>query len=521
MTSFNPELFLSTLALIGAVIVISALLSGLVEKSGLPQVAVFLGLGAAIGPAGLNLIDVDLHSPILRVVGTLSLVLVLFTDALSLNLSEVRKHRFLSFLVLGPGTLFSAVLIALLSWWLLGVSPGAALILGAALASTDPVMLRGLLKRPGLNPAVRQALRLEGGMNDAVLLPIVLVGMTFLGHGHSPEASEWGRLGMDILVLSPAAGIIVGLAAVGMLELVRKRIGVRRDYESIYSLGVAFAAFAAAESVHGSGFLAAFAAGLTISAVDVELCDCFLEYGETTAEMALMFTFVLFGMSVIWKGVDIVGIGTLLFVGGVFIARPAAFIPALLPARLSWKNRALISWFGPRGLSSLLLVLLPVFAGLPQAESLVTLCCLVVLFSVVLHGLSPSLLVKPPRDSQPPRKLESPENTLSVSDFERDQVETVPGSGEPHQQCSLSGGECGAMPSAQEPIHPEYISIAEVRALETRPGQVVIVDARTERTYDDSDESIPGSVRVSPEHSVRTATQLSIPKGAVLAVLCA
>src|SRR6185437_7859022 len=236
MTSFNPELFLSTLALIGAVIVISALLSGLVEKSGLPQVAVFLGLGAAIGPAGLNLIDVDLHSPILRVVGTLSLVLVLFTDALSLNLSEVRKHRFLSFLVLGPGTLFSAVLIALLSWWLLGVSPGAALILGAALASTDPVMLRGLLKRPGLNPAVRQALRLEGGMNDAVLLPIVLVGMTFLGHGHSPEASEWGRLGMDILVLSPAAGIIVGLAAVGMLELVRKRIGVRRDYESIYSL---------------------------------------------------------------------------------------------------------------------------------------------------------------------------------------------------------------------------------------------------------------------------------------------
>ncbi|MGH9696155.1 MAG: cation:proton antiporter, partial [Bryobacteraceae bacterium] len=297
MASFNPELFLSTLALIGAVIVISALLSGLVEKSGLPQVAVFLGLGAAIGPAGLNLIDVDLHSPILRVVGTLSLVLVLFTDALALNLSEVRKHRFLSFLVLGPGTLFSAMLIALLSWWLLGLSPGAALILGAALASTDPVMLRGLLRRPGLDPAVRQALRLEGGMNDAVLLPIVLVGMAFLGNGHSPGASEWGRLGMDILVLSPAAGIIVGLAAVGMLELVRKRIGVRRDYESIYSLGVAFAAFAAAESVHGSGFLAAFAAGLTISAVDVELCDCFLEYGETTAEMALMFTFVLFGMS--------------------------------------------------------------------------------------------------------------------------------------------------------------------------------------------------------------------------------
>jgi hypothetical protein len=166
-------------------------------------------------------------------------------------------------------------------------------------------------------------------------------------------------------------------------------------------------------------------------------------------------------------------------------------------------------------------VLLPVFAGLPQAESLVTLCCLVVLFSVVLHGLSPSLLIKPPRASEPPRKVESPENTLPVSGSERDQVETVPLSTGNGQQCSLSGGECGAIPPAQEPSHPEYISIAEVRALETRPGQVVIIDARTERTYDDSDESIPGSLRVSPEHSVRTATQLGIPKGAVLAVLCA
>lgn len=518
MTSFNPELFLSTLALIGAVIVISALLSGLVERSGLPQVAVFLGLGAAIGPAGLNLIDVDLHSPILRVVGTLSLVLVLFTDALSLNLSEVRKQRFLSFLVLGPGTLFSAVLISLLSWWLLGLPLGAALILGAALASTDPVMLRGLLGRPGLDPAVRQALRLEGGMNDAVLLPMVLVGMTFLSHGHSPAASEWGRLGMDILVLSPAAGVIVGLAAVGMLELVRRRIGVRRDYESIYSLGVAFAAFAAAESVHGSGFLAAFAAGLTISAIDVELCDCFLEYGETTAEMALMFTFVLFGMSVIWKGLGIIGIGTLLFVGGVFLARPVAFIPALLPARVSWKDRALISWFGPRGLSSLLLVLLPVFAGSPQSEFLVTACCLVVLFSVLLHGLSPGLLIKPPRDPKPPRKVESPEAAPPIVALEREQMETIPGDGGPHESCAHS---CSIAPPIQELTNPEFISIPEVRALLARPDQVVIVDARTERTYNDSDESIPGSVRVSPEQSVRAATQLGIPKGAVLAVLCA
>ena len=65
---------------------------------------------------------------------------------------------------------------------------------------------------------------------------------------------------------------------------------------------MAFSAFAAAEAVHGSGFLAAFAAGLTIAALDVELCDCFIEYGGVTAEMLLLFTFVIFGSSLIWTG---------------------------------------------------------------------------------------------------------------------------------------------------------------------------------------------------------------------------
>ena len=484
----------------------------MVEKTGLPQVAVFLGLGACIGPAGLGLMNVDLHSPILRVVGTLSLVLVLFTDAVSLNLNDVRKNRLLSFLVVGPGTLLSAILIAVIAAWLLHLPAAAALILGAALASTDPVMLRALLKRPGLDAGLRQALRLEGGLNDAVLLPMVLVGMTLLRTGPAPAAAQWVHFALDVLLLSPAAGVIVGLGAVGMLELVRRRLSVRRDYESIYSLGVAFAAYAAAESIHGSGFLAAFAAGITVSALDVELCDCFLEYGETTAEMALMFTFVLFGMSVIWTGFGIAGGASILFVFATLLARPLAFIPALLPARLSWKNRALIAWFGPRGLSSLLLVLLPVFAGFPLSEHLLAICCLVVLFSVVLHGISPRILIHPPATH--------PESSVAPAVNLPQAVELIE---------SASGGETPE-PASRSPLvklatpdsgHSEYISIPEIEKLRALGDQVVIVDARTERTYEDSGETIRGSVRLPPEQAVGTAQQLALPKDAVLAVLCA
>jgi len=518
MTDFNPELFLSTLALIGAVIVLSALLSGFVERSGLPQVAVFLGLGAAIGPYGLGLINIDLHSPILRVVGTLSLVLVLFTDALSLNVREVRKHQKLSLLVLGPGTLFSAFIIAFFACWILHLPVGAALVLGAGLASTDPVMLRGLLGRPGLNPAVRQALRLEGGMNDAVLLPIVLVGMTILRGSHSLEPAQWAHLGMSILILSPAAGIVVALAAIGMLELVRKQIGVRRDYESIYSLGVAFAAFAAGESVQGSGFLAAFAAGLVISALDLELCDCFLEYGETTGEMALMFAFVLFGVSVIWKGLGLLGTGAILFVVAVFAARPLAFLPALWPSGLSRKNCALIAWFGPRGLSSLLLVLLPVFEGLPQSEYLLTTCCLVVLFSVVLHGLTPSLLIKAPaRAAARPEgdQTAEPNAQIGSATLSRDVPPISPNTNPIPVQIST------AIRSREGvDVRPDAISIEELKALRASPSPVVIVDARSEKSFEASGEVIPQAVRVNPQQAARSAAELGLAKDAVIAVFC-
>ena len=190
--------FLVMLALIGAVIVVSALLSGWVDRTGVPQVAVFLGIGALIGPIGLGLLDAPVDSPILGVVATLSLVLVLFTDAVSLDLKQVREHRLLASLVLGPGTILTTIMIAAAAWYLLGLSIPLAAILGAAIASTDPVLLRGLLRRPGLHNSVRQALRLESGLNDVVLLPVVLVAMEILSRSEPLTGGEWGRIAFTV-----------------------------------------------------------------------------------------------------------------------------------------------------------------------------------------------------------------------------------------------------------------------------------------------------------------------------------
>lgn len=485
--------FLATLSLIGAVIILAALLSGLIERSGVPQVGVLLALGAVLGPFGLGLIHPTLDSPVLRAVSFLSLTLVLFTDALSLDLKEIRRHLRLTLLVLGPGTLLSAVLVTLLGVFLLGLSWPAAAVLGAALASTDPVLLRGLLRRPDLPRPARLALRLESGLNDVVLLPIVLVAMALQGVRSMESPADWSRMGLELFVLGPGAGVAVGLLGVATLDLVRRRIGVRRDYESLYSLGIAFAAFAAAESFHGSGFLAAFAAGMTISVFDVELCDCFHEYGETTAELTLLFTFVLLGSSLIWSGLAGAGLREFLFAGAVVLVRPIAFLASLWPTRLDRWSLFLISWFGPRGLSALLLVLITVFAGMPGSDRLFALCSLVVLLSVVLHGGSVMFL---PRCRIDPEEVnEAPKPALPAV--------------EPREAEPLSGPA------------PEKIDLAGMRRLQASGEPVILLDVRTARSRETSGQIAPGTVRLDPERAAFEAERLRLPREAWLVAFCA
>ncbi len=544
----------AVLALISVVIIVAALISGLIERSNLPQVAVFLALGALLGAPGLGLLNIELGSPELRVVATLSLALVLFTDAVGLNLSEVRAHARLALLVLGPGTLLTAVLVTLAGWWLLGLPLAAAAIVGGALASTDPVLLRGLLRRKDISGTARQVLRVESGLNDAVLLPVVLIAMAFLGHQSSPTGNtDWVRFALNIFLLGPGAGVAIGLLGVATLDLVRRRIGVRRDYESLYSLGLAFAAFAAAEMVHGSGFLAAFTAGLTISALDVELCDCFLEYGETTAELALLFTFVLFGSSLIWSGLTIVSVATLLFAALVLLFRPVAYLLSLAGMRLNRHDRLLISWFGPRGLSTLLLVLLPVFEGIPGSDRLFAICALVVLVSITLHGGSLMLIANGrgrgragQAGTQDREQAQEPGQVGTAADTAGAGAKDSPELAEEERQRDKARRGEEAETAGLPVLHPdgrereqaqptvtsealqftadrERITVAEMRRLQERGEPVVVVDARTERTYENSDALAGGAVRITPDQIgiAQQAERLGVPRHAWVVVFCA
>ncbi len=492
MPPLSATTFTTTLALVGVVVMVAALLSGVVDRWRLPQVAVFLLLGLVLGSNGLGLVVFDLTSPILQTIATIALVLVLFTDAVSVDVAKVSRHRRLAFLVLGPGTMLTAGLIALAGWALLGLRPAPAVILGAALASTDPVMMRGLLRGTDVPGAARQALGLESGLNDIVLLPVVLVAMAFLG-GSGGEA-HFGRMALDLFVLGPGAGVVLGFLGVAALDQVRRKLTVRRDYESLYALGVAFTAYAAAEAVHGSGFLAAFTAGLTIAVVDAELCDCFLDFGQAAAEMFLLLTFVALGSSLIWTGLSGVTWAALAFAGIALFARSAVLLVALRGQPLDPRSRRLIVWFGPRGLSSLLLVLLPVFAGLPGAEGLFAPAALVVLLSVVIHGGAQMILGK----GDGGRGKGAP---LPIAD-------AAPAS--------------DPVPRNDLVANTETITLDELRRVQAAGERVWLLDVRKEGAYSEADTQARGALRVSPDGNVAVrAAELALPRHDWLVAYCA
>jgi NhaP-type Na+/H+ or K+/H+ antiporter len=364
-----------------------------------------------------------------------------------------------------------------------------------------------------------------------VLLPIVLIAMAFLGATASASYLYWPRLALDLLVLGPSAGVLVAVAGVATMAVIRRRAGIRRDYESLFSLGIAFTAYASAEAVHGSGFLAAFTAGFTIAALDVEMCDCFLEYGETTAEMTLLFTFVLFGASLIWSGFTILSLPLVLFAILALLVRPVAFLLSLARMRLSRYEQVLIAWFGPRGLSSLLLVLLPVFAGIAGSERLFAICSLVVLLSVVVHGGTPLILASrhPLVQNQPtatggdqgtalpPLPLPAVAPSGSTDQYDGTQPSPVERSrsGEP---LSKESGTGPAHEQHKEP--PLRITLDEVRQLKKVGAQVILLDARTERAYEGIDLQARGAIRFVPGRVEMRARTLGLPRDAWLIAYC-
>ncbi len=459
------------------VLVVAALAAGLVDRAPLSFPMIFLALGFLLGPSGAGLLHLDAHDRTLEAIAILNLALVLFLDAVKLQLDELGRDWPIPVLALGPGTLLITALVAGAALLLLQLPLVHALLLGAILASTDPVVLRDVVRDPRLPRAVRQALSVEAGTNDVVVLPLVLV-LLAVALARAGTPGEWAVFLARVFLLGPAVGFVVGAIGSWLMMRVDAALGVRREYQALYGLGLVLAAYTGGLAVGGDGFLAAFAAGAAITVLNHELCDCFLEYGEVTAEMAMLLAFILFGavLSTLLGTVPL-GRALLLALFAIVVARPLALALVLARARLSPTGRVLIAWFGPRGLSSLLFALLTVQAGLPDGERLLALVGVVVIVSVVVHGCSATPVATWYARCRARQTL-AEEREESAADLFRPAEEAVP-----------------------------RIAPAELAARLAGPAPPLVLDVRSAGARARDPVQIPGSVPVPPDAITRWAVE--------------
>ncbi|MGH2598373.1 MAG: cation:proton antiporter [Dehalococcoidia bacterium] len=456
-------------ALLAIVLIVSALASGVVLRAPLSFPMIFLGVGVLLGPRGAGVIEISLDDPVLEAVAIITLSLALFIDAVQLRLDELREGWQVPVLTTGPGTLLMMALIALVAMLVLDEPFTRALLIGAALSSLDPVVVRDIARDTRIPGSVRRALSIEAGTDDIIVLPTILI-LIAVARGSTEGIGDWAVFLLELFLLGPIAGLAVGGVGSWLIGQVDRRIPIPREYQALFGIGLVFAAYVLGEAVGGSGFLAAFLAGFAVVLFNNQLCDCFVEYGETTGEMAMLLAYILLGAVLSDEiGLAPIGAAVLFAVLVLAVARPLAMITVLRRATISRVARLFIAFFGPLGLSSLLLVLVMLHNGVPEADRLFAIVGVVVVISVVVHGMSAT-----PLGAWYGRRLARV--TLA-----EERESTAAG---------LLRGEA---------VQMSRISVDELARRLAEPNPPLVLDVRTRSQYALDPNRIPGSVRVPPD----------------------
>lgn len=409
--------------LLGGMLVAIALLAWVLRRLPLTSTMLYLGVGIGLGPIGAGIIQInplDQHAFLERLT-ELGVIVSLFTAGLKLRVPLRLKLWAIPLRLAFFSMVITVGLIALVGVWGLGLSLGAAVLLGAVLAPTDPVLASEVqLGSPHDRDRLRFSITGEAGFNDGTAFPFVMLGLGLLGL-HELGRGAWRWVAVDVvwaLVAGLAIGGIFGRIIAQLVLQLRRKYGEGPGRDEFLALGLIGVSYGTALLVHSYGFLAVFAAGLAVRTVErqqtknpppptptrngseassdeapAEMADAVLTFNEQferLLEVALvlvvgtMLTVESFARAEIWF------IPVLLLV-----VRPLAVLIGLAGVRMPRRERAFISWFGIRGIGSLYYLMYALSHGVPRdiGQVLVNLTLSVVAASVVLHGISVSPLM--------------------------------------------------------------------------------------------------------------------------------
>jgi len=419
---------------IAGILFIGMGLAGSVIKR-LPLTTSFLYLlaGVALGPAWLGLITIDVvrHAHLLERITEIAVIISLFTAGLKLRVPLTDSLWKLPLRLASISMTFTVLMVTAVGVWGLGLPVGAAVLLGAVLAPTDPVLASEVqVDDVHDRDRLRFSLTGEAGFNDGTAFPFVMLGLGLLGVLGSAEApftiARW--LAVDVvwavcggLAVGALLGVLIGRLVIYLRSVHKEAVGL----DDFLALGLIALSYGGALLLHSYGFLAVFAAGLALRASErdatgTEMPDEARNMDEAEVELAQNAeeaathpekapAFMAQAVLSFNEKLERIGeLGAVVLLGGMltlgllpreawwfvplllFVIRPIAVFIGMFGARASRSQRALTSWFGIRGIGSLYYLCYAVSHGLPEelARKLGAITLTVIAVSIIVHGIS-------------------------------------------------------------------------------------------------------------------------------------
>jgi sodium/hydrogen antiporter len=383
-----------------ALFVVYGLVASRLERSFVTAPIFFVAAGLALGSSGAGILPSDLDSETTLIITELTLGVLLFADAATVQLREVKGDARLPvrLLVVGLpltivlGTVAAKALFPEAGW-------AAAALIASILAPTDAALGLAVVTNLVVPARIRRALNVESGLNDGIATPFVTLFLTLLLSEEGLGSSHWVAEAAKEIGLALGAALAVGVLGGKLLMAARRRGWTSTISEQLVVVALSLLAYVGAVAIGGNGFVAAFVGGLLFGASTGPRMHERIELTETVGLFASFFVWTVFGALFVGPLVtgDIEPVAILYAVLSLTLVRMLPVAVGLAGAGLRRDTVAFMGWFGPRGLASVVFTLIAVEelhgAG-PIPEAVVELATWTILLSVVAHGVSAGPLAR-------------------------------------------------------------------------------------------------------------------------------
>jgi len=340
----------------------------------------------------LGLIDIEVEAVELRVIADLTLALVLFIDAANANLKTLATHAVIPRRMLLIGLPLCIVLGVAMGRL---VFPDVALfelcLLATMLAATDAALGKGVVTNKAVPSRVREGLNVESGLNDGLAVPILFVFLA-LATG-SAAKDQGGALALRLALEEIGIGVVVALVLVSIgvlvLRIAKRRGWINEIWGQVPVVALALASFSIAQTLHGSGYIAAFVGGLLFGYMAGERTHKLVMAAEGMAELLAMFTWIVFSsvyMGMYWSTMtwDVLLYSLL----SLTVIRMVPMVIALTGTGEKLETKLFLAWFGPRGLATIVFAVIVATSNVPSESIILHVVVCTITLCVIAHGVT-------------------------------------------------------------------------------------------------------------------------------------